>query len=52
MTAEEKIEKIVLIQQEISVNKTRLENAEQSVQIYLEKLEDLNQKLYNVLNEE
>ena len=52
MTAEEKIEKIVLIQQEISVNKTRLENAEQSVQIYLENLEYLNQKLYNVLNEE
>lgn len=51
MTAEEKLNKIVLIQQEISVNKTRLENAEQSVQLYIEKLEELNQKLFDILNE-
>ena len=52
MNSDEKIDKITLIQQEISLNKTRLENAEQSVQLYIEKLDLLNQKLFDVLNEE
>lgn len=51
MTPEEKLDKIRLIQQDISVNRIRLENAEQSVQLYLKKLEDLNQRLYDILNE-
>jgi hypothetical protein len=50
MTSEEKLDKISSIQQEISINRTRLENAEQSVQLYLEKLEELNQRLFDILN--
>ena len=50
MSPEEKIEKIKRLQQDIEVNKRRLDNAEQSVQNYLENLESLNNELADILN--
>ena len=50
MTQKDKNKKLFNLQKELETNRIRLDNAEQNILQYLEKLEKLNQEFLELLN--
>lgn len=52
MTKEEKLQKVENLANDIETNRVRLEQAKQSMDNYLEKAKELNEKMMELLSQE